>query len=328
MRAAVTTGPLRVEIQRRPVPTAGNGEVLVSVESVGVCGTDAHIWAGEYPAASLPLVQGHEIAGRAGDDLVVVEPALSCGRCYACRNGRPNACARSSVLGVHLDGALTETIVVPADRVHAAPGLTAPTAAMVEPTAIALQAVARSHARAGAFALVLGCGPIGLLAARALADRGVRVAAIDREPHRAERARRFGAEFARAATDGAGVEIVEWAEREGPSVVIEATGAPSALATALDLVVSAGRVVAVGISTAEARLSMSLLPYKELDLVGSRNSRALFPAAIDFVARHRTLVENLITHRFALERVPEAFVLAHDGDPNLGKILIEVAGHG
>ncbi|HWD01951.1 MAG TPA: alcohol dehydrogenase catalytic domain-containing protein [Amycolatopsis sp.] len=303
----------------------------MAVDRVGVCGTDAHIWAGDYPAAPLPLVQGHEIAGRVGDDRVVVEPALSCGGCYACRTDRRNACADSAVLGVHLDGALSELIAVPAERVHFAPGLSATAAAVVEPAAIALQAVERSQATAGAYALVLGCGPIGLLATRALADRGARVAAVDREPARAERARRFGATFTTtidgALDPGRRAAIVEWADREGPSVVIEATGAPSALAAALDLVVSAGRVVAVGISTAEARLPMSTLPYKELDLVGSRNSRALFPAAIGFVGRHHAVVEELVTHRFALAQAQEAFSLAHHGDPAVGKILLEVAGH-
>ncbi|GAA4665230.1 alcohol dehydrogenase catalytic domain-containing protein [Amycolatopsis dongchuanensis] len=328
MRAAVTTAPNRVEIVERPAPVAGEGQVLVRVECVGVCGTDAHIWAGEYPASSLPLVQGHEITGWAGGERVVVEPAFSCGRCHACQSGRANACARSAVLGVHLDGALAEAVVVPAAHAHPAPGLSATTAAVVEPAAIALQAVERSLAPSEAFALVLGCGPIGLLATRALADRGARVAALDRDPARAERARRFGAEFT-TAVDGRPdprqrAALAEWAGGEGPSVVVEATGAPAALATALDLVVSAGRVVTVGISAAEARLPMNLLPYKELDLVGSRNSRALFPAAIDFVRRHRALAEDLVTHRLPLARTAEAFALAHHGDAAVGKILIEV----
>ncbi|MFD2420512.1 zinc-binding dehydrogenase [Amycolatopsis pigmentata] len=330
MKAAVTVGPNRVGIVERPACAAGEGQLLVTVEQVGVCGTDAHIWAGEYPATRLPLVQGHEVAGRVGDDRVVVEPAFSCGDCHACRIGRRNACAHSAVLGVHLDGALSELIAVPAGRVHFAPRLSTTAAAMVEPAAIALQAVERSQAGAGTRALVLGCGPIGLLATRALADRGVRVAAVDREPARADRAQRFGATFTTVTSSRLEPDqraaIVEWADHEGPSVVIEATGAPSALAAALDLVVSAGRVVAVGISAAEARLPMNTVPYKELDLVGSRNSRALFPTAIGFAERHHAIIEELVTHRFPLARTQEAFALAHHGDPAVGKILIEVAG--
>ncbi|WP_166459484.1 alcohol dehydrogenase catalytic domain-containing protein [Amycolatopsis pithecellobii] len=330
MKVAVTTGPHRVEILERPPCEAGADQVLVAVESVGVCGTDAHIWAGEYPAATLPLVQGHEITGWADGRRVVIEPAFSCGHCFACRVGRANACARSAVLGVHLDGALSELIAVPAARVHAAEGLSAVTAAMVEPAAIAMQAVARSQPTAGADALVLGCGPIGLLATRALVDRGVRVAALDRVPARAQRARRFGATYAEPVGETLEAHqraaIVEWAGGEGPSIVIEATGAAGSLATALDLVVSAGRIVAVGISAAQARLPMNTLPYKELDLVGSRNSRALFPEAIEFAGRHHELVEELVTHRFPLARTQDAFALAHSGDPALGKTLIEVGG--
>ncbi|TDD96308.1 zinc-binding dehydrogenase [Actinomadura rubrisoli] len=326
-RAAITLRPGQVDVLERPVPQPQDGEVLVAVACVSVCGTDAHIWAGDYPSAPPPLVQGHEIAGWVDGRLVAVDPARACGRCHACRVGRSNACVSSSVLGVHADGGLREHIVVPSGRIHPVDGLPPATAALIEPASIALQAVARSRAERGAHALVLGCGPIGLLAIGALAERGVRVAGVDRSGARARRAERFGASamwVADADDPRRRAEILDWADGEGPSVVIEATGAPAALATAIDLVCSAGTVVAVGISTAEARLPMSVLPYKELDLLGSRNSMDRFPEAAAFIARNRGLAEELITHRFPLERTQEAFALVHAGDAGAGKVVIDV----
>jgi L-gulonate 5-dehydrogenase len=107
-------------------------------------------------------------------------------------------------------------------------------------------------------------------------------------------------------------------------VVIEATGSPDALMAAIDVVANAGTVVAVGISTAVAPLSMSALPYKELDLLGSRNSRGLIPQAAEFVARNRAIAETLITHRFPLERTQDALALAHDAPDGVGKTVITV----
>lgn len=331
MLAAVTTGARKVELLRRPVPAPLDGEVLVEVTAVSVCGTDAHIWSGDYPSAPPPLIQGHEICGYAGDTLVVVEPAIACGGCHACEIGRSNACSRMVVRGVHSDGALCEAITVSADQVHPVAGLPSSTAVLVEPASIALQAVDRSKAKPGEYAFVFGCGPVGLLAVRALAERGVHVAAVDRIATRAESARRFGAELVHVADPHTRypdprqqAEVEEWAGGEGPSVVLEATGAPDALSAAIDMVTNAGTVVAVGISMAEVRLPMTVLPYKELDLLGSRNSCRLFPAAVEFVMRNRAFAEELITHRFALADTQEAFALAHDGGAGVGKIVIEV----
>lgn len=329
MKVAVTRSAGRVEIEERAIASVADDEVAVTVQAVGVCGTDAHIWSGHYAAAALPLVQGHEIAGSVDGARVVVDPARSCGRCFACGEGRGNACARSSVLGVHRDGALAEVIAVPRARVHPAPELSVAAAALVEPTAIALQAVERSQARPGRTALVLGCGTIGLLAVRALTDRGVRVAAVDRARSRIERAARFGADVADVVDDPMSADqhawVREWSGGEGPTLVVEATGAAASLAAGLDLVVSAGRVVAVGISTDRLDLAMGVLPYKELDLVGSRNSRDLFPEAIAFTGRHEKLAEELITHRVPFARAHEALEQAARSDGQVGKILVELA---
>jgi len=352
MRAAVTVSPHRTEVREVPdldeskIPP---GHALVEVQTVGLCGTDRHIWEGEYPSGSLPIVQGHEVAGTLldlapGTDCaipvgaqVVLDPTTNCGRCYACRIGRANACRQMSVMGVHGAGALCDRIAVPAQRVHAAPRVGADVAALAEPASISLQSVARSGARGGEHVVVLGCGPIGLLATMALLELGARVAVVDRQPDRLPRATELGAERALTAVDaparedaGSSVEdeLRAWADGEGPSIVVEATGSPSALGSALRMVAHAGCVVAVGISGSTAALPMITLPYKELDLRGSRNSHGLLPQAVDLVTRHEDAVRRLVTHRFPLEALDEAYAAMARPSSGVCKAVVELRRHG
>lgn len=342
MRAVTTVGPRRVRIEDAPDPADTellDGLAVVAVRAVGLCGTDLHIWEGSYPAGQLPIVQGHEIVGRVvalapglptalrPGSSVVVDPAVSCGVCHACRVGRANACAAMSVMGVHAGGGLCSRVVIPVQRLHRIDESAAALGVLVEPAAISLQAVARSRAATGESAVVLGCGPIGLLAVLALCERGVDVAAVDVHPARLALAARFGARLCLPAPERRIPidRLRTWARNEGPAIVIEATGSPEALSVAVDLVAAAGRVVAVGISGAAVTLPMLTLPYKELDLLGSRNSTGLFPTAVDFVVRNAPSVAALITHRFALEESTTAFEALADPDSQVCKAVIELS---
>ncbi len=350
MRVATTTGREKVVVTQAPDPVPGPGEALLRVEHVTLCGTDLHIWEDDY-ASELPIVQGHEASAtvvalgdaapggpRCADgrpltigDRVVVSPMVTCGRCHACRVGRSNACRRMSVLGCYEDGLLADLAAVPTYRLHVVPvGLPLELAALAEPVSIALQAVRRGRATAGERVLVLGCGPIGVLATLALADLGAHVHAADTVADRLTTARRMGAEQTHLVCPG----FPDDAQRaallvpggDGPELVIDATGAPSSLVTALDLVATAGRVVQVGISDRTVELSLRTLPVKELDLLGSRNSAGLLGEALDLVDRHRDLVGSLITHRVPLDRLDEAFTMMRDRPAEVGKIAVALGG--
>ncbi|KAA9159337.1 alcohol dehydrogenase catalytic domain-containing protein [Amycolatopsis acidicola] len=318
VKVARTVARERIEFDDVPPPVPGPGEALVRVHTVTLCGTDLHIWEDDY-ATELPIVQGHEIAGtvaeappesgfRAGDR-VAVSPMKWCGDCYACRIGRVNACRDSSCLGVYSDGALAELIAVPVADLYRVPdGLATGLAALAEPASIAMQGVLRGRPEKGEQALVLGCGPIGLLATLHLTSLGVEVAASDVSPARAEFARRFG------AVEGP----VE------PSLVIEATGAPAAFTTAVDTVSTAGRVVLVGISDRPVSLSMRTLPVKDLDLLGSRNSQRRLGEALELLDAYPEAAAELVTHRVPFDRLDEAFPLLREKDELVGKVAVEV----
>jgi len=149
-----TPGTLRAE--ERPVPTRADGEVLVRVKRVGVCGTDLHIFSGNQPYLNYPRVMGHEFSGiveqaapggrLASGDTVYVMPYMSCGKCVACRQGKTNCCVNIQVLGVHRDGAFTEYLSIPEQFVHKAEGVTLDQAAMVEFLAIGAHAATGQRA--------------------------------------------------------------------------------------------------------------------------------------------------------------------------------------
>ncbi|WP_369045846.1 zinc-dependent alcohol dehydrogenase [Sinomonas sp. P10A9] len=340
---ARTVSKETIRYDEAPIPAPEPGRAVVRVRSVTLCGTDVHIWEDDY-ATPLPMVQGHEFSATiaalhpddeggafAVGDHVAVSPYAACGRCYACSIGRPNACGSMSVYGCYEDdGALAEFMLVPLDRTRRLPeGLPVDLAPLWEPVSISLQAVRRGRAEAGERVLVSGAGPIGLFALLALRELGCSVVVVDTDRERLAIAAGLGAEATLAVApgfpDAAQRHLIdEWTDGQGPSLVIDATGAPASLRTAVDLVAPAGRVVAVGISDRELVLSMRSLPVKEIDLLGSRNSLHM-DEALDLLARNQEACRALITHRFGFDELDAAFRLLRDRTQRVGKIAIDIS---
>lgn len=344
MQAAITVSKETIEFHDIAEPVLQPGHALIRVHNVALCGTDLHIWEDDY-ATDLPLIQGHEFSGvveavaqgatDAGitvGDRVAVNPIINCGTCRPCRAGRYNVCRNVGCLGCYSDGAFTELVSVPLGKVCLVPhGLPLDIAAMGEPASIAMQAVNRGRPEAGDTALVLGSGPIGLLATLYLAELGVQVICADTEQHRLDLATEFGASDTFLVTAAAPFPDAHQAVRlethtagDGPQLVIEATGVPSSLENAIKLVASAGRIVQVGISTRQAAVSMKDIPYKELDLMGSRMSLNLIPDGLALLARHPRQTHALLTHRVAFADLQQAYRLMQGRTEKVGKILIEM----
>ena len=173
MKFVRCVAPGELEFAARPAPGGPpEGWALIDVAHVGICGTDFHIFEGKHPFLAYPRVMGHEVSGTVveisgsatvavGQD-VIINPYLSCGKCVACRQGKPNCCVSIQVLGVHRDGAMSEQILVPVANLLPAGGLSLVEAATVEFLAVGAHAVRRSMAVGGGRALVIGAGPIGL----------------------------------------------------------------------------------------------------------------------------------------------------------------------
>lgn len=317
MPAVRTHGAGDARLEDAAPPQPHPDEVLIEVAFVGLCGSDYALFDGTHPHGGYPRVQGHEFSGTVVatapggpvvGSAVVVDPVQSCGACEACAHGAPNACTDIRVLGVQADGALTERIAVPAGRVHEVGDLPLDVAALVEPLAVGVHTVRRARISAGDRVVVLGAGPIGLALTLACVDAGAEVLTIDRRRRRLELALRAGAQHViDSKIDEVADAVREWSGPHAPRAVLDATGSPTAIRFAFDVVAHAGTVGIVGVSPREVRLPIVDFTRKELTVVGSRNSAGDdFPAAIRLLRRHREEVSGWITARIPLAGVPAA----------------------
>lgn len=338
MRRAMTLAPGSMSVGEGPEPVPGEGQAVVDVQVVGLCGSDYHLYQGTHPYSRFPQTQGHEVAGVVRSlpsgyrgaasigDLVAIEPLLACGACFACQEGSYNCCSELKVLGAHVPGALAETIAVSGESLYPVHDLDAELTALVEPVSIGLQAVRRAGPVAGSTILVLGGGPIGLAATLAATDAGARVIVADRLPARLSSAVTAGASHViNSSTSDLRAEIRALTAEQGPAVVIDATGAPELIRTAIDVVAHSGTVVVVGISDREVSVPVIEFTRKEITIRGSRNNAHLFPQAISLVERHQQAVRSWITHRVALEDVPDVIEYAIVHPELVEKILVRVA---
>jgi len=341
MRAAVTERAGSMVVCERPEPPPpGRGQVLIRPEAVGICGSDYHFFAGHLSEAAggsqFPRVQGHELAGtiaelgpgcRAGLEIgqrVAVFPLHACGHCYPCRVGRPNACDRFELTGIHRDGGLQELLAEGQEQVFpiATPGPVV--AALAEPVSIAVRAVNRAALRAGERAVVLGAGPIGQCIGLVARERGAETLMIDLRPSRLALSREMGAGTRVWSTAGEVVAAARrWAGPDGPPVVFDATGAAAAVRAMVDMVAPAGRAVQVGMSNEEAPVRVGSLTEKELDLLGvSCCGEQEFADAVGVVERNGPALARLVSHEFGLADAPEAIRFAMTSPTEVMKVVI------
>lgn len=306
---------LRVETTGTPEPRAG--EVLLRVGIAGLCGTDFGIWNGERRVA-YPLVPGHEFVGyvqavgggvsrvRAGER-VAVEPNYSCGGCALCREGNRNLCLARTAVGIDVDGCFAETVCVPERCCWPAPsGVADEDLVLTEPLAVVVRAVGRSAVRAGESAAVVGGGTLGLLALQVLRGRGARVLVVSRTARRFALAEELGAAATRLVGD-LGAVASAFSGREGVDVVIETAGTPEAVAHALALVRPGGRVVLTGLPHEPTPVAFFSVVRREVTLTGSMIYADEFPEAMRLIAAGTVRTRPLLTHRFGLEAIGEAF---------------------
>lgn len=319
-----------IRFEDEPKPEAGPGEVLVHVRAVGVCGSDLHWLAeGGIGDAQLnqPLVLGHEFSGSTeAGERVAVDPAISCGQCEMCRRGHPNLCLHVVFAGHgSQDGALREYMAWPSRNLHRLPdGMDFADGAMLEPLGVALQAADLGGIRIGSTVGVFGCGAIGLLIVQLARSSGAAsVVATDRLAHRVEAARTMGAEYAFLAGGPDEVEsILLSTGGRGVDVAFEVAGDQGAVATAFAAAAPGGRVILVGIpADDQTSFTASVARRKGLTIKLVRRMKNTYPRSIELVSSGVIDVRSLLTHRFPLERAPEALAVAQRRDGI--KVLIE-----
>ena len=202
MKAISCAAPHKLEIVEVAPPELKPGWVRVGIRHIGICGTDYHIFEGNFPYFEYPRIIGHELSGVVRDangaeglsdgDPVAIHPSLNCGTCPACREGKTNCCETLKVIGVHADGGMADEIVMPEGNLYRADGISLRDAAMVEFLAIGAHAVQRTALREGARALVVGSGPIGLGVAYFARIAGAEVTIVDAAPDKIDATRALG----------------------------------------------------------------------------------------------------------------------------------------
>lgn len=333
MKAWFLLGPEQLEPRAVPDPVPGPEEAVVRVGAVGICGSDVEAFAGTHPLPNYPRLPGHEFAGEVVEvgsawrglpvgTRVAVDPARHCGRCYACQQGRPNCCAEVSIAGVHRPGAMAEYVLCRAEQLIPLPDeMTFVTAAMIETLSIGAQATARAQLLPGDKVVLLGAGAIGLCCLMMAKLRGAEVLLSEPLAWRRALAEELGA--ARCVEPASLPEAVrEFTGGYGAHVVMDATGEVEAAESAFSLVGSAGRVVLLTLSAEPIRVQPWQLVRQELTVLGSRLSRADFGELVELAATGRAPIEKLVTHRYPLAAVAQAYRDARARVDNLVKTVV------
>lgn len=306
-------------------PQPGPGQVRIRVAWCGICGTDLHIFHGKMDArVKPPQIVGHEMSGvidalGAGvsgwtvGDHVTVRPLDSCGDCPACRAGHSHVCMKLKFIGIDSPGAFQGAWCVPAKLLHRLPAaLPLDQAALVEPIAVACHDVRRARLRSGERAVVLGGGPIGVLVALVAQQMGAEVTVSEISAERRAFAASLGLHVLDPAAGDPVAAIEAWTGGAGADVVFECTAAPACAELMTKLARVRGRIVLVGIFSQPVAIDLFRCFWRELELIGARVYEAAdFDQAIGLVAK--LPLERLITGRFPLARITDAFTAAPQG---------------
>lgn len=309
MKAIQITGQGKACVIETPEPGLKPGHVLLKVGYAGFCGSDLNTFRGSNPLAKLPVIPGHEIGATieaVAEDVppalqpgmnATVNPYSSCGCCPACRNGRPNACEFNRTLGVQRDGAMSEYLLVPWEKVVADKAIPVRDFALVEPMSVGFHAVDRAEVTDMDTVMVIGCGMVGMGAIIRSSIRGAGVIAVDVDDRKLALAKRAGARY----TIHSSKEDIHERVREitggcGADVVIEAVGRPETYLASIEEAAFTGRVVCIGYAKEKIPFDTRYYVKKELDIRGSRNAMPSdFKAVMEYMKRGNCPVEEFIT---------------------------------
>ena len=338
MRAFAITDTKQTGFLDIPKPVPGIGEVLLRVRMVGYCGSDLNTYRGLNPMVSYPRIPGHEIAAtidEVGPDVpaewsvgtqVTLSPYTNCGTCSSCRIGRYNCCRNNETFGVQRDGAATEFLVVPWEKLLTSASLSLRELALVEPLTVGGHAIDRAQVTDEDTVLVLGCGAIGLGAVAGAAFRDATVVAVDIDDDKLALARKAGATHTiNSVTSDLHEALQELTNGDGPEVAIEAIGLPMTFRAAVDEVAFAGRIVYIGYAKQPVEYETKYFVQKELDIRGSRNATPdNFRTVIEMLEAGSFPVDEVITRVYPFAEAGQALVDWDANPPEFTKIMLEM----
>jgi L-iditol 2-dehydrogenase len=321
MNVATWRGESNFTIDEAPDPAAGPGQVVVSVHAAGICGTDIHATQGLFPWTP-PLIMGHEYSGIVRDvgrgvsrrllgKPVACEPSYGCGQCAACANGRISQCPRATRVG-----GFSERVALPLSCTHPLPrGLDPVTAALAEPAACCLSGLEMFRMPRDAAVLVIGGGIMGLVTMVLAGHRGAkRLILSDPLEERRQMAKRLGAKIVVDPTrENLKERVMELTDGLGADVVCEAVGKPQLVADAFTMVKPTGVLQLVGVNPKGSTLPLDLwdVHFREIRIASAFGRGTAYRRALALMPKLG--LKRLVTSRFPLERIGEAFAHAAAG---------------
>lgn len=339
MKAAVWSDYGKIEIKDVPIPEIGEDEVLLRVRAAGVCITDLHVYTGQFIYGRPPHILGHEICaeivtmgsrvtGFKPGQRVVVETSIGCGKCVYCKSGQRHLCESMTEIGfTPNNGGYAQFLKAPANNLFAVPdALSDEEAAILESVVCPAGALMRWGVRFGETVVVYGVGPAGLAfiqTARALGAG--RIIAVARNRRRLERSLRFGAdEIISSTEENVAGRIRELTGGEGPGLICEATGAPEIIEEIFDIARKGGRIICYGLppDSADIRFPVSTMIMKQLEVYGAVGNPMVWEPLMQLIASGRINLKDMVTHKFPLEHIEDAFQLLADKDEDPIKAVV------
>jgi D-arabinitol dehydrogenase (NADP+) len=327
MESVVIKKPREIFVKEKEIPEPGPGEVLIQVMASGICGTDLHIYRGEY-LGDYPVIPGHEFSGivtAAGSqvtrfkvgDRVAVEPNIACDNCIHCLNNRQNFCLNWQAIGVTLPGGMEQYVTAPEKAVFSIGNLPFEQAAFMEPLSCVVHGVERARIDLGDKVAILGAGPIGdLILQMARLQGAAQITVLENNPGRAELARQLGADQV--------VDRMEDLQPDTYDVVIDATGVISVMNRAIDFARHGGTVLLFGVPPSGKKMEFEAFKIfrKGLTLLSSYTSVRNSFQAINLLQTGQVRVEALISHRLPLKDLPRALEMIESHDPAVKKVIM------
>ena len=346
MRAAILQNDKEMIVSEAPMPTFGTGQVLVKVHWASICGTDLHIYLGEFKErVKYPSILGHEFSGVVAavghgvsslseGDRVVVDPIIWCGQCPACLNGQFNICRSLKLIGIEIDGGFAEYVTVDAEKAFKVPEeISLREAVLAELYALGVHSARKAAVEPGDRVVIIGTGRLGLAVLDVIQQSAAAwTCAVDIQDSRLELAARIGADLTINATvEDPVAKILDLTRGMGVDRVIECVGTAAAI-NGLEMPVqqavrisrSGGRIVVMGLGSQHTSVFWKEAVLKELQIMGSRVTIGDFPRALALMARNRFHQDLLISKEYQLDQIAEAFELLESHPERYVKFLIKM----
>ncbi len=339
MKQAILVAPEQFEIREVEKPSPKKGEALLKVKAVGICGSDIHAYHGKHPFMSCPIVLGHEAAGEVVElgegvtnvaigDRVLMRPQDICGECPMCKSGRYNICKSLKVIGCQETGASSDYFAVDAELLYKLPDNVAyDVGTVVEPLAVGVHAVKRPNGGVkGKNVVVIGAGTIGNVVAQSAKGLGAnKVMITDVSDFKLDMAKKCGIDIAvNVAKEDIFKVIEENYGVDGVDVVFECSANDGALNQALEYARKGTTIVIVGVFGNKATVNLANVQDREYDVIGTlMYLHEDYVDALRLVGEGTVDLETLITHRFPLEKVADAYQCIKE-NKDVQKIILTV----